>query len=143
MSYIKTIGKYKKAYTNWIGVILNVLFKRRAFPVILRCNNQKYNFSIGQLWQYNAWSESTYVKENGLDCRIDIFFNFSKLKEIPYYGRNIKMNGLEGNGDIGSVFIKEEYKFLNVENETVIDIGANIGDSAIYFILNSNSRSFT
>ena len=30
----------------------------------------------------------------------------------------------------------EDYKFLNVNNEIVIDLGANIGDSAIYFALN-------
>ncbi len=33
-------------------------------------------------------------------------------------------------------FIEQEYKWLNVKHKDVIDIGANIGDSAIYFALN-------
>ena len=33
-------------------------------------------------------------------------------------------------------FIKNEYGWLNVKGKTVIDIGANIGDTAIYFALN-------
>jgi len=38
-------------------------------------------------------------------------------------------------GDLVSVFANEEYKFLNPRNEVVIDIGANIGDSSIYFCI--------
>ena len=39
-------------------------------------------------------------------------------------------------GDIVDVFGREDYSFRKVENETVVDIGANIGDSTIYFALN-------
>ena len=42
--------------------------------------------------------------------------------------------------DIASVFFYEDYKFLNVGNESVIDIGANICDSSIYFALNGARR---
>ena len=34
------------------------------------------------------------------------------------------------------MFIEEEYKFLNAKNRVVVDIGASIGDSPIYFALN-------
>jgi len=33
-------------------------------------------------------------------------------------------------------FITGEYKLLNIKNKTVLDIGANIGDSTLYFALN-------
>ena len=36
---------------------------------------------------------------------------------------------------INEQFIEEQYKWLDVKNRLVIDIGANIGDSAIYFAL--------
>lgn len=36
-------------------------------------------------------------------------------------------------GDPKGIFIDEEYSFLPVKNRTVIDIGANIADSSIYF----------
>ena len=50
--------------------------------------------------------------------------------------KDIVIHGLNDNGDLIDVFVLEDYKFLNVDNETVIDVGANIGDSAIYFALN-------
>jgi hypothetical protein len=34
-------------------------------------------------------------------------------------------------------FIDEQYKWLNVKGKEVVDIGANIGDSAIYFAVNT------
>ena len=47
----------------------------------------------------------------------------------------IKLWDAINNGDIATVFFNEEYKFMNVKDRIVIDIGANIGDSAIYFAL--------
>ena len=55
-------------------------------------------------------------------------FNYGDTKLI-FYGVGI-------DGDIRGVFYFEEYKILKPENEIVIDIGASIGDSAIYFALN-------
>ena len=37
---------------------------------------------------------------------------------------------------LNEIFINEVYKKLNVKGKNVIDIGASIGDSAIYFALN-------
>ena len=42
--------------------------------------------------------------------------------------------------DPDAVFFREDYSFLNIKDEDVIDIGANIGDSAIYFALNNAKR---
>jgi FkbM family methyltransferase len=39
------------------------------------------------------------------------------------------------NGDLVNVFLQNEYNFLPVKGNVVIDIGANIGDSCIYFAL--------
>jgi len=37
------------------------------------------------------------------------------------------------NGDLADVFGSEEFKSMNFLNKIVLDIGANIGDSSIYF----------
>jgi len=34
------------------------------------------------------------------------------------------------------IFVEESYKLLNVSGKEVVDIGANIGDTAIYFVVN-------
>ena len=42
--------------------------------------------------------------------------------------------------DLEAVFFKEEYKFLDIKDRDVIDIGMNIGDSSIYFSINGAKR---
>jgi FkbM family methyltransferase len=44
------------------------------------------------------------------------------------------------NGNIFDVFLSEEYRFLNVFEMDVIDVGASIGDSPIYFALRGAKR---
>jgi transcription elongation factor Elf1 len=41
-------------------------------------------------------------------------------------------NGIS-NGDLFNIFYEKDYDFLPVKNRVVIDIGANIADSSIYF----------
>jgi FkbM family methyltransferase len=52
----------------------------------------------------------------------------------------VVLQGCGNNGDIVSVFIENCYRFLPVAGKTVIDIGANIGDSAIFFYLKGAHR---
>lgn len=48
----------------------------------------------------------------------------------------IALFGAKNNGDIPSIFFAEEYKFLEPTGKMVFDVGANIGDSAICFLVN-------
>jgi len=45
-------------------------------------------------------------------------------------------------GVIYEVFEKEDYKFLNVKNKDILDIGAFVGDSPIYFILKGAKKVY-
>ncbi len=44
------------------------------------------------------------------------------------------------NGDVFNIFYKKEYEFLPVKGRVVIDIGANIADSSIYFAMNGAKK---
>lgn len=70
----------------------------------------------------------------------DEIISLLNKEEFPYKDRVIKMHGIPENGAILDVFVKEDYSFLNVNNEVVIDVGANIADSAIYFAVNGAQR---
>jgi FkbM family methyltransferase len=59
---------------------------------------------------------------------------FGSEKEI------IVLKGGVSNGDVVSVFLNGEYAGLPVRGKTVVDIGANIADSSIYFALCGASR---
>jgi FkbM family methyltransferase len=47
----------------------------------------------------------------------------------------IKLKNGTQNGDPLGVFFEEQYKMLPIKNHTVLDIGANMADSSIYFVL--------
>tara|TARA_B110000014_G_C20119906_1_gene592998 strand:- start:1760 stop:2533 length:774 start_codon:yes stop_codon:yes gene_type:complete len=47
----------------------------------------------------------------------------------------IKLKNGTQNGDPLGVFFEEQYKMLPIKNRTVLDIGANMADSSIYFAL--------
>ncbi|MGC9079972.1 MAG: FkbM family methyltransferase [Nanopusillaceae archaeon] len=64
-----------------------------------------------------------------------IFFNGM---EVIIHGFITEDNS--NNGDIIGIFFRQDYKFLNVKDKVVIDIGANIGDSPIYFALNGAKK---
>ncbi|MEM3828762.1 MAG: FkbM family methyltransferase [Conexivisphaerales archaeon] len=57
---------------------------------------------------------------------------------FSYHGNLVKLWVLRDgfhNGAEGEIFWEGEYNFLLVPNGTVIDVGGNVGDSAIYFSL--------
>lgn len=60
---------------------------------------------------------------------------------ISFDGRQLSLRVPEsGIGDITSVFFRQVYRKLGCENSTVVDIGAHIGDSAIYFAARGADR---
>jgi len=62
-----------------------------------------------------------------------------------YKGDHWEKNGIKfkhAYGSISDVFDFEEYEFLNVQNKSVLDIGAFIGDSSIYFILKGAKKVY-
>ena len=51
-----------------------------------------------------------------------------------------KLRGFLGNGDIFGVFVWKDYRFLDVAGREVIDVGANIGDSSMFFAMQGAKR---
>jgi FkbM family methyltransferase len=74
-----------------------------------------------------------YLTSFGIFDEYDIQGNIIKIfkNNLP----EIKIDLGNDNGDIYAVFFEKAYDFLPVRDQIVIDIGANIGDSSIYFAL--------
>lgn len=126
--------RYKDTYTNYASVLWEGLRKRNDIRVVLKDKSvhtwkanvvfhfsQIYTDKMSHLIRFSADEEEDFI-------------------EFEYRGKRIKMCEGTSNGDVGDVFWTEDYKFLNVEDENVIDIGANIGDSSIYFALNNAKK---
>lgn len=125
-------NRYKMAYKNYTSVMWNVWRKKDKIKVILQNGNLSYlNWEL--VWDYSHFY-SQLIKNKNI---YDLYFLDNNNVKFIYKEKNIILKGI---GDINCVFINEEYSFLNVKNEIVVDIGANIGDTPIYFALNNAKK---
>ena len=123
----------KKTFKN-SGYVISRAFKN-DFPInsILR-NGKKVKIRT-----FNAMyfiSQAQKIQNVGFDFNNDtvtIQPNEKTNQKIIFYG------GLD-NGDIVNIFLKKNYDVFKVKDNTVIDIGANIGDTAIFFAHNGAKR---
>jgi len=129
---LKIVNRYRKLFKNYLHVIINV--KRRKFPI--KCKMRK-----GGTKNFNKHFEimnTVFAEHYGIlyDMEKDILSGFIKNPE-----HEIKLYGGEGSGD-AEVFLENQYSSLPVKEKVVVDIGANIGDSAIYFLLHGAKKVF-
>jgi len=54
---------------------------------------------------------------------------------LVYDGKRVELVGYENNGGVVQLFINDGYRYFDVKDKTVLDIGSNIADSPIYFVL--------
>ncbi len=113
-----------------MSVMWNMWRRKNKIKVIFQNGDSNY-LSTDLVWGYTRLFTNK-------DAHIhDLNFEKNVIK-FTYNGKVITLE--YGTGDFIIVFGLEEYSFLKVENEIIIDIGANIGDSPIYFALNSAKK---
>jgi FkbM family methyltransferase len=138
---------YRKAYLNYFSVVLHILLKKYPFQGILK--NSGHNILLrNDLEAYNL--AHTQIGHNGLeyDVKKDTIIVSrthitSRTEKNSNYNNNeaaVRLYDAIGNGDIVDIFVNDMYGDLPVKGKMVIDIGANIGDSAIYFALRGASK---
>lgn len=84
---------------------------------------------LNELHLFKANDESFHDLSNG-------------ILRFQYHGTELRLKVIEGNtlnGDLG-IFLNEDYSFLKPSGKTIVDIGANISDSAIYFAMNGAKK---
>jgi len=64
-------------------------------------------------------------------CQIDK----EGMLSVQFKNKTAKFSDWRHNGDIHGIFITKDYSELPIKNSIVVDAGANIGDSSIYFAL--------
>ena len=127
---IRRIQEYRKSYNNFISVMLEEKNVKENIKVILK-DGTSHTWTRLQVSQYAAFVP--YIKKSNV---VDCFDGKFEYLQFNYGDTKLIFNGAINEGDMGKIFGSEEYKILKPENEIVVDIGANIGDSAIYFALN-------
>ena len=130
MGLIEAILRYRKAYRNWISVLYHKYKARNLsdksnykIKVILRINGKICEAYPELVWLYTVLLKYPNIEDIDIEDKLITFlFKGHKLKFIEPWS-----------GDLVAVFANEEYNFLNPKGEVVIDIGASIGDTPIYF----------
>jgi len=125
---IKFILVVKHAIKNFSSVAFNVL--RNNFPISVTFNDgAQMNIAnihdLVFLSRHDAW-KYCQINEGVLSVRFD--------------GKTAKFSDWRYNADIYGIFITEDYKSIPVKNSIVVDVGANIGDSSIYFALSGAKK---
>lgn len=128
---------------NWHDILLfRIGLKKPGFVMQLR-NGKKIKINRPEDY-FSSWeageSQLALLKQFNLNRQVKIIerrkiieFRFSnRLLRFHYDSHKQLYNTLNM---IKEQFIEEQYKWLSIKNKIVIDIGANIGDSAIYFAL--------
>jgi FkbM family methyltransferase len=66
--------------------------------------------------------------------------NVTIYSKNQFYNNKIIFQGGLDNGDIVNTFFKKDYGKIIVNEKTVLDIGANIGDTGIFYALNGAKK---
>jgi len=131
--YIRKIAK------NWIDIIFfriglkkTLTIKFRDGETIYFENQEEYfwfwNQKLGQSEPLKTVKNMHYkIKGNNIELE------YQNRKIYFYYDTNKQLSNSIGH--INDNFIGEQYKWLDVKDKDVVDVGANIGDTAIYFAL--------
>lgn len=129
----KIIGTrtYCRTYVNFLGVIMQVL--RNDYPIEAILRNGTH-ITLYNHEQASFVTDSKRLKGVDYDITNDII-TISSLPYITDKRTTVKLHGCMKNGEVFTIFFNNIYKNLPVKGKTVIDVGANIGDSSIYFAL--------
>lgn len=130
---------YRKAYSNYIRLIGRFLVGN-PFPVIAitRSGARVVLRERAGVVLYSASGKpacpvrDVTVSDNGV-----VTFQYQSGQSTI----EIRLSGLLTNGDPG-VFVNDEYGFLPVKDRVVVDVGASIGDSPLYFIAKGARRVY-
>jgi FkbM family methyltransferase len=115
--------RYIRTYKNGLSVILHLLQNKFPFKGVLK-NGEKISIHN----YYEAYLASFNIL-HGYKIEGDLIS--LSTKDFP----DVKLHLENNNGDVHGVFFEQVYDFLKVKDKIVLDIGANIGDSSIYFAL--------
>ena len=118
-----SIYHYYVTYRNFEEVLVHRVLNRFPMEATLRNGRKVTLENPFRAYYYTVY----YTKLKNLELN-DSFIEFE------YNGKRVKFYGLKY-GDPWTVFAHGDYDHLDVRDKVVIDIGASIGDTSIYFAL--------
>lgn len=128
-NFFSMLNSMRKTYKNSTKILLEIL--KNKFPIETELKSGKKII----LKTFQGMYFELFIKNyNNVDY--DFANDLVQIQNINLeeVNKNIKFFGGVNNGDIINGFLGMDYNSISVKNKTIIDIGANIGDTPIYFI---------
>lgn len=125
---ISTLLKYRRLYGNYITIAMHILRKKYPIEASLR-NGDKLSLRNGLEAQIHGG------RYDGFEYDTDNDIVTLSLPSHLNDKTKIKLHGGTSNGDVIGIYLDNIYRQLPVKGKAVVDIGANIADSSIYFAL--------
>lgn len=125
--FARSVIDYKSAFENAVDIGIRVAIGR--FPVRAICRSDGAALLCHDVDQLYMAARGFRFEVSDSGHQMDFSFEGTRVKfVVPPYG------------DILGVFHRRDYARLEVNGAVVIDIGANIGDSSIYFAIKKAKR---
>ena len=119
--YLKGFIRYYKHFKNFFSISIRVIINKYPIHAVLK-NGTRITLN----GRFEVASIAVGFDDYTINDEILVIKN--KLGTIKL------LHGAQ-NGDPTGVFFEEVYKMFPVKDQTILDVGANIGDSSIYFAL--------
>jgi FkbM family methyltransferase len=130
--------KYRRTYRNYLSVFFHIIKKKYPVKGILKNGNEVVLTSFFQT--YNLTRFQDHRKKIDYDILSNTVTISGLVNTIAESGRELKFQDGICNGELVNIFLKDVYRILPIKGKVVIDIGANIGDSSIYFALRGAAK---
>jgi FkbM family methyltransferase len=137
ISNIKAVLIYRKIYCNYFAVITSIWRRKYPIKAIPRASSNHTITLHSHLETNYVTSSLKYHNEISYDIENDTVTILppSHAENSNSNNNKLELYGGLSNGDCISIFKENIYRSLPAKGRTVIDVGANIGDSSIYFAL--------
>ncbi len=122
-----------KTFENFFNLLLKIL--KNEFPIDSVLKNKTHLL----LESFNAVFLVAYSQKIS-SIKYNIENDIVIISSSELLNKEIKFHGGVNNGDIIYGFVGNDYWRLPVHEKTVIDVGANIGDTPIYFALHGANK---
>lgn len=119
---------FLSALQSPLQVLIKLLRSEYPFKAILRGGQEINILNADFVYRFSFFTLSQYLRIHSVHFDIK-----NDSLELVYNGRKLSFQDGFSNGDIYDIFFRNQYAQFNVSGCTVFDVGANIGDSAIYF----------
>jgi FkbM family methyltransferase len=134
LNSVKILLKYRKAYRNYLSVIKHILQKKYPAEAILR-DGQKITLTNFELSYNLVRLQDQHKVAFDIESDTVLISNPTDLNSKP-----LKLKGGLRNGETVNIFVQDVYHNFPIKGKIVIDVGANIADSCIYFVSHGAKR---